>query len=42
MLLKKPYTEKENTGNLQHTLQHHLEERLTAEHAAPLLGELTA
>jgi hypothetical protein len=39
-LLEKPCTEKENTGNLQHTLQRHLEEQLTTEHAAPLLEEL--
>jgi hypothetical protein len=39
MLLEKPCSENENIGNLQHTIQRHLEERLTAENAGVLIGE---
>ena len=40
MLLEKPCPEKDNIGNLQHTVQRHLEEHLTAERAGALIGEL--
>ncbi|MDB5310312.1 MAG: hypothetical protein JWO38_4514 [Gemmataceae bacterium] len=39
-LLEKPRSEKENVGSLQHTLERHLEERLTPEQAGALIGEL--
>ena len=40
ILLEKPCSEKENISNLQFTIQRHLEERLTAEHASSLIEEL--
>jgi len=40
MLLEKPCSEKENTINLGHAIQRHLEKRLTAEFAGLLIGVL--
>jgi hypothetical protein len=40
MLLEKPCLTKDNVGNLQHTVQRHLEEHLTPERAGALIGEL--